>query len=74
MLLIMTGQSNWSPSNVPLMECSWGQDEHPLLNRAHEEDYQLGGGEGGMLLVTEGHQDTPGGVKYTDPSGSIGTR
>ena len=68
----MTGQINWSPSNVLVMECSWGQDEHPLLKGAHEEDEELGGVGGDVLLHAEGHLYTPGGVKYTDPTVGVG--
>ena len=32
---VITGQSNRSPSNVQVMECCWGQDEHPLKKRTH---------------------------------------
>ena len=37
LLFVMTGQSNVSHSNVPEMECFWGQDEHPLLKEVHSE-------------------------------------
>ena len=37
-ILVMTGQSNGSPSNVPEVECYWGRDEHPLLKEACERE------------------------------------
>ena len=58
-LLVVTGQSNRSSSNVSEMECSWGQDEHLLLKGAPEEEDETGGGSGGMLLQAEGHQGIP---------------
>ena len=46
----MTGQSNVSPSNVPEMECFWGQDEHLLLKGAHEEEDETGGESGDIVM------------------------
>ena len=56
-LLVMPGQSNWSPRNVPAKECSWGQVEHPLLKGVHEEEDETGGVAGGVVIQKEGHQD-----------------
>ena len=62
-LQVMIGQNKGSPSNIPVIDCCWGQDEHLLLNRAGKGDDELGGevDVGGVLIVAEGHQDTPGG-------------
>ena len=42
-LEVMTGQSNGSLRNVLVMECSWVQEEHPLLKIVHEEIDETGG-------------------------------
>ena len=46
----MIGQCNVSPGNVPEVECYWGQDEHPLLKGAHEEETETGPGLSAMVM------------------------
>ena len=42
-LLLITGQSNLPPSNVPVMGGCWGRDEHPLLKGLCEGEDETGG-------------------------------
>ena len=51
---VITGQSNRSPSNVPVIECCWGQDEHPLKKRTHKGDDETGGKNEAAHSLEEG--------------------
>ena len=53
----MTGQSNRSLTNVPEMECSWGQDEHPLVKGAREGVDESAGGLESILIQAEGQKE-----------------